>query len=119
MHFLVIITIIIFVIIILPAKLIFLYTLSAQTNDPRKILETVSRARFFNSAHCKNTNGFSVLALPILFCSGSPIVVVFCFLAWKLPLHAEKDKQNGKFHGSSGGWGCSGARASSFEKVKY
>ena len=62
-----------------------------KTNDQRGILEMASRAQFLNCAHCKNTNRFGILALPIFFVSGSPIVV-----GLKLPLHAKKVD-----HGSS------------------
>ena len=92
-----IITIFIVVVIILPAKLFYLHALSVKTNAARKNLETASRARFLNSNHSKNTNGFGVLALPILFVPVRPSF----FLARKLPLHAEKGKQNGGIHGSS------------------
>ena len=61
-----------------------------KTNDPRKILEIGFSSTILNSAHCKNTSGFGVLALPIIiFFPVRPSLLLFC-LAWKLPLHAEK-----------------------------
>ena len=59
MHFLVI-SIILFCLL----DYFFLHALSVKTNDPRKILETASRARLLNPAHCKNANEFGALALP-------------------------------------------------------